>query len=426
MKKLVEKGKTLLISGPTAVILIDGKATILGSNLIPNKKIVIRKGKILPFEIEENSVFNIILSEISTIKEVVGSTIPNSWRKTTKEILSQPKPYTVLTIGGVDCGKTTFCTFLANHSLRLGYRTVIIDADLGQTDIGPPTTIGFSFVQDPVYDLFYLKAQNIFFTGITNPSTVTDRIIEGLYLFKQQAEKNKTQVTIINTDGWTQGEGAKEFKIALVKVLLPQATIGIQQGNELEHIFKPAEDDGFKIYRLNYSPAVRIKDRETRKELREQSYKKFLRKNVLRNLPMKWIQLEYTPLSNGASLNIDKLIELEEIIGRRVVYCEETSNELFIVLEEDQIGHEVSVKLKEFLKKRFYIVNNGDERGLLVGLLDQHHQFLGLGVISKIEYKQQNLKIFTSCKEKISIVQFGQMKINKNGKELGVIKSFSK
>ncbi len=426
MKKLVEKGKTLLISGPTSVMLIDGKATILGSNLIPYNKIVIRKGKLLPFETEENSVFNIILSEISTIEEVVGSTIPNSWRKATNEILAQPKPYTVLTIGGVDCGKTTFCTFLANHALRLGYRTVIIDADLGQTDIGPPTTIGFSLVQDPVYDLFYLKAQNIFFTGITNPSTVTDRIIEGLYLFKQQAEKNKAQVTIINTDGWIQGEGAKEFKISLVKVILPQATVGIQQGNELEHIFMPAEDDGFKVYRLNYSPAVKIKDREARKELREQGYKKFLRKNILRNLPMNWIQLEYTPLGNGASLNIEKLKELEEIIGRRVVYCEETSNELFIVLEEDQISNEVTVKLKERLKKRFYIVTDGDERGLLVGLLDQHHQFLGLGVIFKVEYKKQNLKIFTSCKDKISIVQFGQMKINKNGKELGVIKSFSK
>jgi len=188
----------------------------------------------------------------------------------------------------------------------------------------------------------------------------------------------------------------------------------------------PAEDDGFKVYRLNYSPAVKIKDREARKELREQGYKKFLRKNILRNLPMNWIQLEYTPLGNGASLNIEKLKELEEIIGSRVIYCEETSNELFIVLEEDQISNEVTVKLKERLKKRFYIVTDGDERGLLVGLLDQHHQFLGLGVIFKVEYKKQNLKIFTSCKDKISIVQFGQMKINKNGKELGVIKSFSK
>jgi polynucleotide 5'-hydroxyl-kinase GRC3/NOL9 len=425
MERQVEEGKTLLVSGPTSITLTDGRAKVLGSYLKLHEKVVIRRGKTLPFEAEENSVFDVVLSERSSIEEVEGSTITDSWRKTTEEVLAHPKPCTVLTLGGVDCGKTTFCTFLANRALALGLRTVVIDADLGQSSIGPPATIGVSLVQEPVSDLFYLKAQSTFFAGITSPSSITERVIEGVSSLKQQAEDITAQFTIINTDGWIQGESAKEFKSSLIRSILPQAIIGIQHVNELEHIFNPAEEEGFKIFRLKPSPAVRIRGREARRELREQGYKKFLRGNTLRSLPISWIQLEYTPLGKGNSLNGNGLNRIGESIGCRIIYCEETPKELFIVLEEGQSINEKNAKLEELPKKKLYVVNDGYEEGLLVGLLDQNRQFLGLGVISKVDYERQSLKLFTSCKEKISIVQFGQMKINTNGGELGVTKSFS-
>src|SRR5262249_12002717 len=46
-----------------------------------------------------------------------------------------------LLLGAVDTGKTSLATFLANGLLSLGFRVGVVDADLGQSEIGPPTTI---------------------------------------------------------------------------------------------------------------------------------------------------------------------------------------------------------------------------------------------------------------------------------------------
>lgn len=236
----------------------------------------------------------------------------------------------------------------------------------------------------------------------------------------------ESQVIIINTDGWIQGEDAKEFKTSMIRKLLPNTVIGIQNNSELENILKPIEEEGSKTYRLNPSPFTKSRSREVRKELREQSYKKFLRGNVLRNLQMNWIQLEYTPLCKGTSLNENRLKDLEENIGCKIIYCEETPEELFIVLEEEnQVSNDKIIEIEELFTKRVHIVNDGTEKGLLVSLLDQNRHFLCLGVISKIDYKNKKLKLFTPCREKISIVQFGQIKNSRDGKKLGKTKLFS-
>ena len=419
MERTIEKGNTLIVSGPASITLIEGKITILGSTMVLYKKVIIRKGKTLPFEAEKNSRLEIKISSKSGTDEITGSIIPDSWRTITEEVLKKQKPSTSLILGNVDCGKSTLCTFFANHAFRMQYETAIIDADIEQSDIGPPATIGLGLVQRPVFDLFYLKAYDAYFTGNTNPKTVTENVIEGISLLNKRAEEMKSQVIIINTDGWIQGEDAKEFKTSMIRRLLPNTVIGIQNNSELENILKPIEEEGFNIFRLNPSPLTKSISREIRKELREQSYKKFLRGNVLRNFQMNWIQLERTPLCKGISFNENRLKDLEENIECKIVYCEETPEKLFIVLEEEnQISNDKSIEIEELFTKKVHTVNAGIEKGLLVSLLDQNHHFLGLGVISKIDYINKKLKLFTPCREKISIVQFGQIKTSRDGKEL--------
>ena len=426
MERIIEKGNTLLVSGPASITLIEGKVAILGSAMVLHKKVIIRRGKTLPFEAEKNSRFDLKISSKSDTNEITGSTIPDSWRIITKKVLRKQKLGTILILGNIDCGKSAFCTFFVNYALRMQYNTVIIDADIRQSDIGPPSTIGLGLVQQPVSDLFYLKTHDAYFTGSTNPKTVTERVIEGISLLKKQAEEMESQVIIINTDGWIQGEDAKEFKTSMIRRLLPNTVIGIQNNSELENILKPIEDEGIKVYRLNPAPFTKSRSREVRKELREQSYKKFLRGNVLRNLQMNWIRLEYTPLCKGTSLNENRLKDLEENIGCKIIYCKETPEELFIVLEEEnQVSNDKIIEIEELFTKRIQIVNDGMEKGVLVSLLDQNRHFLCLGVISKIDYKNKKLKLFTPCREKISIVQFGQIKNSRDGKELGITKLFS-
>lgn len=426
MNRPVEKGKVLLVSGPASVITLEGKVTLFGANPSLGSKVIVRKKRMMPFEAEEDSILDVTLGAEAQVEEVIGSTIPNCWKKVTEEILSSPKLCTTIVLGGIDCGKTSFCTFLANKALKIGLKPAIIDADLGQSDVGSPTTVGLSLISKPVTDLFTLEPDTLFFAGLTSPSGVTERLIAGIMALKGRATEMGTGVVIINTDGWVEGDDAKNYKTALIKETLPEAVIGIQQGGEVEHILAHAEMEGFKVFRLASPLCMKKRDREERKELREQGYRKFFEGATLRSLPMGWMEFEYTPLGTGMPLNINRLEDIEKALGHKTLYCEENSKELFIVSKEgEEVSKENAMKVEEIFKKRSYIVKNGEEKGLLVGLLDKNRQFLGLGMIDRIDYENRILKIYTPYRDKIGIIQFGQIKIDEKGKELGITKAFS-
>ena len=76
---------------------------------------------------------------------------------------------TILLLGATDTGKTTFLTWLANILLVQERRIAIVDADVGQSSLGPPTTIGLSVVTEPFQRLQELPPATLYFVGATSP-----------------------------------------------------------------------------------------------------------------------------------------------------------------------------------------------------------------------------------------------------------------
>ena len=165
MTLVVDQGKTLLIDGPISVNLISGKINILGAPLKIGENLVIREGKRLPLTVKKTAVLKLKLGEGASVKEVRMRSVPASWNETTKKLLTLEKPITILIMGGIDSGKTSFCTFLVNAAVKDNLRTCVIDADLGQSDVGPPSTVGFNFITKPIMDLFAIDAEDAFFVA---------------------------------------------------------------------------------------------------------------------------------------------------------------------------------------------------------------------------------------------------------------------
>ncbi|MDH5375190.1 MAG: Clp1/GlmU family protein, partial [Candidatus Bathyarchaeota archaeon] len=181
MNRTVESGKTLLVDGPASVTAVSGKVEVFGSVLRNTRKVVIREGKRLPFAVKETAMFDISLGENASVEGADGNTIPSSWTEAYGELSSlQMRPLTAVVLGTVDSGKTSFCTYLINKLLNEKQRVSILDGDLGQSDVGPPCTIAYTFVTKPVTDLFNLEAKNAFFVGVTSPSKAIDKVMEGL------------------------------------------------------------------------------------------------------------------------------------------------------------------------------------------------------------------------------------------------------
>ena len=69
----------------------------------------------------------------------------------------------MLVIGETDTGKTHFTTYLASALLSRGDAVAVVDADLGQSDIGPPTTVGLGRVRLPVERLADAEVVGLYF-----------------------------------------------------------------------------------------------------------------------------------------------------------------------------------------------------------------------------------------------------------------------
>jgi len=425
MKHVIDEGKTLLVDGPASVSILSGKVSVLGAPLQISEKLVVREGKRLPLWVRKRATLELMMGEGASINEVDAGTVPSSWAEAAKEILSLDKPLTVMVIGGMDSGKTSFCTFLVNEAVMKKWRTSVIDADLGQSDVGPPSTVGFNFVTEPVKDLFEIDAQDAVFVGSTSPSGAINKVIEGLTQLKDKVIEAGVDFLVINTDRWVEGEEAAAYKVRLAEKVGSSVVVGMQRGNELSPILDALH--GVKVLVIDSPQLIQPRNREKRKVLRELSYKKYLKGAKMQSFSLSWIKVIDSLLGAGGPLHHRRLETLSNLLGTRPIYSEETVATILVVLKKSEAVTEEQIKdAEEHFGKRVKVIREGDEEGLLVGLKDEEDIFLGIGILHEVDYKRKILKIYTPMSEKVSMLCFGQIKLNKNFREIGLSTVYSK
>jgi polynucleotide 5'-hydroxyl-kinase GRC3/NOL9 len=420
VNRTVEKGKTLLVDGPASVAVTSGKVEVFGSIKNDANKIVIREGKRLPFTVEENATFDISLGEGANAEEVDNTTIPQSWTRAFEELMKiQTKPVTALVLGTVDSGKTSFCTYLINRLLHEKQKVAILDGDLGQSDIGPPGTVAYTFVTKPITDLFNLQAKNAFFVGVTSPSVAVDKVIEGLTSLKQEILNSNPDFLVTNSDGWIEGDDAVNYKVQLIRELNPNIIFCIQQKDELTSFVNILE--GLTTVVVESPLAIKQRNREKRKNLRELGYVKYLRTAKVQSFPLSWLKIEENELLglNKAYENTQQARKIYNLLEMKPLHLAEFKDKISIVIGRSRwIKEENLRRVEEFAKKKIMLIRKGEEEGLLTALYNDERKFLGIGVLHEVEYSRKAIKIFTSVSKGISIVALGKVKLDKNLKEV--------
>jgi polynucleotide 5'-hydroxyl-kinase GRC3/NOL9 len=420
MKQTVQKGKTLLVDGPASVTVTSGSVEVLGSEVGKTSKIVIREGKRLPFVVEETATFEISFGENAIAEEIEGNTVPLSWTKSCEETLKlETQPVTSIVLGRVDSGKTSFCTYLINRALREKRKVAVLDGDLGQSDIGPPSTIAYTFVTKPTTDLFNLQAKNAYFIGDTSPSRVTGKVIEGLTSLKKEILANNPQFLVINTDGWIEGESAVDYKVQLVERLNPNLIFCLQQKDELIPIINAL--DKFEKIVVESPQAIRQRDLERRRSLRELGYIKYLRNAKVQSLSLSWLKIEGNELLglSKTRVSMKQANKIYGLLGMRPLHVSELSDRIYVVIGRRRWINSNNVKkTEEYTKKKIVVIRKGDEEGLLAAMYDAEKKFLGIGVVQEVDYLRKTLKIYTPVPGEISTLTLGRMRLDKNMKEI--------
>src|SRR5690349_21690781 len=159
----LDQGHTLLLKGPAAIRAKKGDAQCLGAPINSEVWTTIEETRHEPIYATDHTLFEIKRGSGSSWTIVKESTVPLAWNEAAK-VLERQRGVCVI-VGEVDSGKSSLCTFLANKCLDVTGKVGVVDADVGQAEIGPPTTISSSIVQAPIIGLHKATAETSFFVG---------------------------------------------------------------------------------------------------------------------------------------------------------------------------------------------------------------------------------------------------------------------
>jgi polynucleotide 5'-hydroxyl-kinase GRC3/NOL9 len=303
-------------------------------------------------------VFGVKLGENGAYKQINGSTIPPTWREA-DDLLRQSRGLAVI-LGDVDVGKSSLSTYLANVCFDHGIRTSIIDGDVGQADIGPPTTTSSSTVSNHILSLQDLRPERSHFIGDTSPATVSAKLIQSITHLKDEV-RARSEVAILNTDGWVKDEGAVSYKLQLLNSLRPNLVLGLSSNNELDPILDRQQ---YTTLKLEASHFAKTRTREERKKAREEGYRRFLQ----------------NPKHLDLKLN--------------------------------------TIKLRTFNKSRQERIDqDSPHRGTIAGLLDEEGMLLSIGRIVRIQ--NGVVRVTTAAGERPRIVELGGVILSSRFVEVG-------
>ncbi|MGH7390395.1 MAG: Clp1/GlmU family protein [Candidatus Rokuibacteriota bacterium] len=176
----------------------------------------------------------------------------------------------VMVIGESDTGKTTLVTALANAALARGRAVGIIDADPGQSEIGPPTTIGVGRVLAPLGGPADAELIALEFVGATSPARNVLGAVVGVRRALDRARAARLDRIVVDTSGLVAGGLGRVLKQAKIDVLDPDLVVCLERAAECQAIVGPyLAGVRPRVLRMGVSPAVRARSAEERRRHRE-------------------------------------------------------------------------------------------------------------------------------------------------------------
>ncbi len=334
------------------------------------------------------------------------------WKRVARDIL-QPQEV-ILVIGSTDVGKSTFCRFLVEEGVSQGLQVGFVDADVGQSQIGPPTTIGFKLFSE-LPNWLDTTAEDLYFVGSTSPERHLLQCITGVRLMVDVALATGADVVIIDTTGYVEGSGAIALKQHKIELVRPSVLVCIQRFYELDPIVAGFDAcDFMQVHHLSPPQTVTSKTNEFRRKHREASFNHYFSETVEEILPFEQVCGQRTTFLAGRPVGTDELKNLSDLAEDRVLYAAWVHRTLVLVTRT-ALSTEIQVRIKSHLGLTNLVAEVPDYfENRCVGLVNSVGKMVSLGIIQTVDFQANYLRI--RCKagaaSATKLVQFGQYQQN--------------
>lgn len=304
---------------------------------------------------------------------------PQRWTQVCEALASDPG--IAMVIGASDSGKTTWVNAAAQQLVQVGKLPVaIVDADIGQSTIGPPTTVALGFLHErltPNFRIDSLPCHGLFFVGSVSPPGHLLQILVGTKRLVDRAVRSGAGTVLIDTTGLIDQGPGFQLKLRKIELLAPKHLVAIQRGNELEPLLSVAAGrPGLRIHRLGASPSARPRAPAERARYRSDRF------------------AAYFAGAHRLELEAEQLILLAPPVGRL----------------STKIGNTSPLLHPSMLRREDLI-------GLLIGLHDSANETIGLGMCEDVGRDSRHIYVRTpvAAASAIRILQLGNVHLDERG-----------
>ncbi len=198
-----------------------------------------------------------------------------------------------MVIGASDTGKTTLIEGLAGL-LAKEARIGIVDLDMGQSHLGPPTTIAWGKIEGAFPGWENIAVERFYFTGTTTPMGSLLPTLVGAKLLTDEAASLCNKV-IIDTTGLIADPPGRVLKQSKIDLLAPDIVIALENAGELEDILQAFRlTVSPRIHRRKALEAARTKTPASRGLYRYQQMRSYLRRAQVRTAHLDSTAVRFT------------------------------------------------------------------------------------------------------------------------------------
>jgi len=419
LEAVLSQGEMVRVFGPAKVEVADGLVILLGAELGPGSSAYIARHRSYILKAAENSRVVFDLEERARVETPAPEEEPlDDWMVVAEKILdSCSLPCTVAVLGQVEAGKTSFSALLANRALARGVTPAIVDADVGQADIGPPGFVSMSIATDWVVWLRELEPDYSRFVGSIEPGPATGKILSGVAELAARARQQGAGIIVLDTDGWVEGWAAIEYKMDLVRVAGVDYVV-VLGDQELYRLFEKVA--GGRVYYARSPRVYAERSREDRRELRSLNYRRFLEEAGTVEVDLSRVEVYGSCIVSSTPVGDRSLYsEIAGYLAVEVLYVGRYPGGYCIVVDSEE---PVEVNAAKSLQKRLsgdvIIVHTGGFRGVLAAVAGDDGSDRP-AVLESLDVETLKATLRTRYTGPIRRVTFGRLRLGEDYTETG-------